>query len=114
MQDIQKPDRVDNRHTAPYVLIAHVAYIEKLTKKVLSKKDIVVARVYTKTEGRRFQDDIGKAETYKYVGIGADSTFVKTFAPAPKYESIIDGVAITEEIYDYTIMEKSKYFNRGN
>jgi hypothetical protein len=113
----------DNRHTAPYMLVAHIRYISDKTNTIKNKKDIVVARCFTKTEARKFQDAITETKFLKWNIYGVPeinkddplnwyndpASWYKDSAPKIQSQSYVDGELVTEHIVGFSIVPKTKY-----
>lgn len=106
----KEPTKIDDRHKAPLLLVAHMKYVTE-TGELIRKNDLVVARCFTRTEARRFMEDIKTTDTFKYIGIkNGVPTYVEAKGPAPKISSLRGGQTIYEVIENFTIVDKTQYY----
>ncbi len=112
--DEQKAKSKERATKAQYLLMAHITYIDKAGK-IIRKAKTIVGRCYTKTEAKKFMDDIRITEYSKQSGFdNGAAKYVDVPGPALKYEAVFDnGTTLTETIEGFSIVEKSKHFNLG-
>ena len=105
--DIKK----NTRHLAPLLLMADISYIDQ-NHKIVQRAKVIVGRCFTKTEARRFIDDMKRTEIEKHIGFDTKGPiYKKSYVDAIPY-TYSDGVnTITECIERYTIVNKYEYFN---
>ncbi len=104
--------KISTRHKAPYLLIADTRRIDS-EGKTLSKHSFIVARVFTRNEGLKFQNDISSTLVSKQVGFAQDGQPKYAEVPGKAYRisSWNDKREVSYEVIDkYRIVEKSEYF----
>lgn len=102
----------DNRHTAPFVLLAHVSYVDKNGKTIRQSK-IQIARCFSVKEAKKFIAETKKSVIVKQDGYNKDGpVFIERFGKPRQYSSFNpSGGVLTEQIDDFSIVEKDVYLN---
>ena len=100
----------DNKHLAPFILVAHITYKDD-NDNVINKTDMIVDHCFTKQEAKKSIKEIQKTKVLKHVGFGpAGPIMEEGYSPAPKISAIrADGKRVTEYIDSFSILEKGQY-----
>jgi len=109
MKNSQKHEP-DNRHTANYLLVAHISYRTK-SNEVVRKGSMIVGRCFSEREAKHFINEIRKSKVQKQIGFNANGpVYTEEYGPTAKLTSYIaNGQSVTEHIDAFSIVEKSQY-----
>lgn len=108
--DLSDKKRSD-RHTAEWLLIANIRYVDELGV-TQERYKIIVNRCFTRSEAYKFIRTMELTETEKQVGFkaNADPKYKTVMAQAPKFSYMSDGKVLYEVLDDYEIINKKQYF----